>query len=553
MLGTIRFTGSAYVIQAAPHVRARLRRLFISAQAGQGTRITLSDTLGNSEDLAWFLDRYPLAEEEAGTLDHLRQRAATSRHIRSECEALMASNTPPAPLPTKIPLRDYQLQGVRLLRLKQRLLCGDDLGLGKTAVALGAIADGAFPAIVVCQTHLQQQWVRESAKFLTRVFPHIVQKARPYRLPTHNLLVIPYSKLGGWRDHLRDYKLVIFDECQELRRDGTLKYEAAAQISAACEMSLGLSATPIYNYGDEIFHVLEAIHPGSLGTKQEFLREWCSGMGSFNYKVNDPQSLGTWIQENHLMLRRRRRDVGKELPAVTRVTREVEHDARRVKELGQKGAQLAHAVLQGSFTERGQAARELDSLMRQQTGIAKAPHVAEAVADLVHSGEKVVLLGWHREVYAIWQTVFEQAGIRSVLYTGSESTKQKDDAVQAFVQGDAQVFIMSLRSGAGLNGLQTVSSLIVVGELDWSPQVIEQCIGRLNRDGQPDPVTALFLVSSAGSDPLIASILGLKREQSDGIINPETINLGNEDAISQQVCENRGTALAKAILHPNPS
>src|SRR5579884_3848269 len=50
---------------------------------------------------------------------------------------------------------------------------------------------------------------------------------------------------------------------------------------------------------------------------------------------------------------------------------------------------------------------------------------------------------------------------------------------------------MSLRSGAGLDGLQEDCTVGVFGELDWSPEQHRQCIGRLDRDGQtvtPRPV-----------------------------------------------------------------
>ena len=46
-----------------------------------------------------------------------------------------------------------------------------------------------------------------------------------------------------------------------------------------------------------------------------------------------------------------------------------------------------------------------------------------------------------------------------------------------------------------------------------------QFLGRLRRDGQEVPVTAFFLVTDGGSDPVIAEILGLKRSQSDGMLD----------------------------------
>jgi SNF2 family DNA or RNA helicase len=80
---------------------------------------------------------------------------------------------------------------------------------------------------------------------------------------------------------------------------------------------------------------------------------------------------------------------------------------------------------------------------------------------------------------------------------------------------------MSLRSGAGLDGLQDVCNTIVFGELDWSPGVHEQCTGRVYRDGQEHGSVAYYLVSEDGSDPIVADVLGLKKQQIEGIKDPD--------------------------------
>lgn len=165
------------------------------------------------------------------------------------------------------------------------------------------------------------------------------------------------------------------------------------------------------------------------------------------------------------------------------------------------------------------AAEELSMVLRQATGIAKAPYVAAFVRLLVESGERVVLYGWHRECYRIWQAQLED--LNPVLYTGSESEPQKRRAVEAFVEGDAQVICISLRAGAGLDGLQHASRTVVFGELDWSPGVHEQNVGRVFRDGQKEPVTAYMLVADTGSDPIVADVLGLKRGQIEGVRDPD--------------------------------
>ena len=179
---------------------------------------------------------------------------------------------------------------------------------------------------------------------------------------------------------------------------------------------------------------------------------------------------------------------------------------------------LAHKVLEGRFTERGQAARDLDRMLRQATGVAKAPHVAAYVDMLARDARKIVLCGWHRDVYDIW--LARLAHLRPVLYTGTETPKQKRAAKQAFVEGEARLFILSLRSGSGLDGLQEVSNDVVFGELDWSPQVHRQIIGRLRRPPNADQVTAHYLCTDGGSDPGLMETLGIKADQSRGILDP---------------------------------
>ena len=104
--------------------------------------------------------------------------------------------------------------------------------------------------------------------------------------------------------------------------------------------------------------------------------------------------------------------------------------------------------------------------------------------------------------------------------------------------------MISLRAGAGLDGLQySGCRTIVFGELDWSPGVHEQNIGRVHRDGQPDPVVAYYLVADDGADPIMVETLGLKQDQVDGIRNPDDIFPERKGGPGKDI-----SALAKAYL-----
>jgi superfamily II DNA or RNA helicase len=430
--------------------------------------------------------------------------------------------------------RDYQLVAADLALTTRSLLLADDLGLGKSMSGLLALRDNSYlPALIVCPTHLPRQWQSELAKTLPFLQAHIARSARPYevwqQLDLHghspDILIMNYHKLAGWADHLAgEIRCVIFDEAQELRREESDKYRAAARIAKQAELRIGLTATPVYNYAGEIHNIMSVLAPDVLGSKAEFAREWGGDGWNNKLKVKNPRALGTYLRDQGVMLRRTRADVGRELPEVVRVPHSVDADEDVHEQLMRGTVDLADVILNGKPKEAFTAAGELDWKMRRATGVSKAPYVAEFTKMVLESEQRVVLFGWHRDVYAIWLKRLDLA--RPVLYTGSESPTQKERAKERFLKNpedpdSARVLIMSLRSGAGLDGLQEAASVAIFGELDWSPAMHDQCIGRLHRDGQEQSVVAYFLVSDIGSDPVVADVLNVKRTQSEPLRDPD--------------------------------
>jgi SNF2 family DNA or RNA helicase len=176
--------------------------------------------------------------------------------------------------------------------------------------------------------------------------------------------------------------------------------------------------------------------------------------------------------------------------------------------------------------------------VRQATGVGKAKFVAEFVRMIAENDERVTVFCWHREVYSILLEMLsdERLGdLKPTMYTGTESVKQKQEAKDRFCGGDSRVMLMSLRSGAGLDGIQHHCRVGVFAELDWSPAVIEQCEGRIARDGQPDPTLFYYLLSTGGSDPVLADLLGVKRGQIEGIRDPNGAFEHGLDAEGQNV------------------
>lgn len=533
--GTIKYTPAGWRIETEPFVRARLKRVFPRAPQHAATHITISATPENTRELHWFLQRYPM---EVDRPDLLERMAAEHRDTEQRLAELMAGHTAPPVITLAEPPREYQRMAAQVLDLKLGMLLADDLGLGKTVSAICAMVDQAnLPALVVCPAHLPRQWKRMINRFAPALNVHILKKGTPYDLTPRrranqldllpaslpDVIITSYHKLRGWAETLAGVvQLVVYDECQALRSPGTEIYAAADLVAQRARRRLGLSATPIYNYGSEFHSVISVLSPDALGTHAEFIREWCTSAPGDKARLSDPKEFGAYLRREGIMLRRTRAEVGRELPPLSKVIHEIDADQKALDAIKGDAMALARIVLQHNEQFRGekmQAAGEFDALMRQATGIAKAPYVVEFVKLLRESGEPVVLFGWHRAVYEVWMEGLAEHS--PVLYTGTESANQKAEAIEAFVSGRAGVLIMSLRSGAGVDGLQGTATTVVFGEIDWSPGVHEQCIGRVHRDGQDDPCTAYFLLSEAGADPIMAEVLGMKRDQIEGVRNPD--------------------------------
>ena len=501
-----------------PHVAIAFKRLFPRV-SHTATVLNISDTDEVRADLEWFTRRYPLATNDQ---DELAAGSGRVADKIAERDRILLPDWKPGELAG---FRDgmapyvYQSQAARIALNNPGLLLGDDVGLGKTISALAILAMGApLPGMVVVQPHLASQWASQIEKFTT-LRAHVIKGRTPYDLPPADVYIFRYSNIAGWVDVIKTgiFRTVIYDEVQELRHGrGTSKGVACHLATQCAAMPIGLTATPIYNYGDEIHSVMNFIRPGLLGDPSEFMREWCGG----GRIVKNPDGLGSYLRDTGIFLRRTEDDptVDASMPPPNIIDWEVSFDQSAADGEEAITRALAMTVMRGSFVEAGQAARELDMKMRQITGIAKARSVAAYVRLLLQDAPRVLLAGWHRDVYSIWQDVLSE--FNPVLYTGSESAAGKDRSVKAFTEGDARVMMISLRSGVGLDGLQHHCQDVVFGELDWSPQVHYQIIGRLRRPGQLGQVSAHYLHTTEGSDPVLLETLGIKRDQSRGISDP---------------------------------
>ncbi|WP_196161004.1 DEAD/DEAH box helicase [Reinekea sp. G2M2-21] len=505
------------------HVAIRLKRMFPRVATGATGRFELTHSPDTAADILWFTQRYPLVVAEQDST-YLKQQTEAYLVNQAEADRIKLPDYQPTErggLKKGQVFRGYQNIFLDWAGIVQSGILIDDVGLGKTYSGLGlyTLANCA-PLVIICEPHLQKQWYEKAQSFIAGTV-HLAKTNKPYDLPPSDVYIFKYTQLAGWVDVLSAgwVKAIAFDEVQQLRHGrNTNKGEAAFQICQVVDIKFGLTATLIYGYGIEAYNIISLFKPDLLGTADEFVREWCDGDFGAKKVVRDPDALGSYLVENNVVLRRRKQDVGQEAKQLKPELYWIDPDEKSVADAEALAEKLAITTLTGSFEESGQAAREFDMRMRELTGISKAKAVAAWVRMFVESGTPVILFGWHREVYRIWNN--ELYDLKPAMFTGSETLAQKEENKQRFLNCETDVLIMSLRSGSGTDGLQYRCSTAIHGELDPAPNIHVQANGRLDRDGQEDEVFAFYAVTNYGSDPVMLDVLGLKESQGRGIQDP---------------------------------
>ena len=513
-----------WVVKGDPGVTELCKRLFPGTDTSKRGEARFTAHRRIVGDLNWLMLRYPLTVK-AADMQRWENALAEAREyvIRREEARLMPVRVAPNPTTFAGKLTAFQEEGLGFLLRTERGLLADEMGLGKTVQALAMLSEtGAYPALVVAPPHLMRNWQNEIERFVrkpdgTPLTVHVIKGLKPYQLPQADIYLMHYLLLRGWKEALPDAQIptVIFDEIQELRHAGTEKYSAASLLAEAANRVIGLSGTPIYNRGAEIWNVVNILDYHFLGDYESFTREWCYGYG--NQIVAKPELLGEKLREEGLMLRRTKQEVLKDLPPKRRLVMAVDSDDAVYRRLMQP---VQQTILQFKTNAEANASQralweiEIERGERQATGIAKAPYVAQFVRALLDADEKVLLFAHHHEVMDIYKKelhVFSPAFI-----TGRETPAMKERSVERFMTGKTNLCCISLRAAAGLN-LQR-ASCVVFGELDWSPAVHSQAEDRAHRMGQTDSILCYYLVASEGSDQDMQDALGLKVSQFVGLM-----------------------------------
>jgi SNF2 family DNA or RNA helicase len=462
---------------------------------------------------------------------------------------------------------DYQLRAasVVLQRMSGRAILADEVGLGKTIEAGIVLSELrlrglARRVLVLTPTGLVAQWGEEfERKF---AIPTAVATREGWAPTGVTLLstedpVVLASLATARRRPLCDllteveWDLVVVDEAHRVRNPRTASSRLVRSLRA--RFMLLLTATPVENRIDDLYHLVSLVRPGHLGTIGEFRRR--HGAQS-NERPATPQSATEGTagvaglddlrrSMRDVMVRHRRSEVALMLPRRLAETLPVQPSeveaalygqiARRVRIEGrQAGAGRTMAlrtVLRLAGSSPQAVAPTLDRMdwfdLAEQARSVPTCAKTSALGILLHrhvaAGEKVIVFTSFRESLALLVGAVEALGLPVAEYHGGLVRRAKDAAIASF-EHDVDVLVSTESAGEGRN-LQFCHAMINF-DLPWNPMQIEQRLGRIHRIGQTHDVVLTNLVNRGTIEDHILDVLHNKLNLFELVVGELDMVLG---------------------------
>ncbi len=445
-------------------------------------------------------------------------------------------------------LLNFQKEGLDfLLKSSGNALLADEMGLGKTVQTLAYVASEkqTFPLLVVAPLVTLKNWEREIEKFLKKKSRNgrilesespsvtLIRTGKSKELPKSDIYVINYELLYKRNGDLSKVgiKTLVCDEVHNLRSKTTQKYKSIKKLAALSSVCyrIGLSGTPIYNRGSEIWPIIDILKPGLLGSFKEFCEYFCyvNDKGKAIVLENKRASLRNELQK-HVMLRRKKSDVLKELKDKVRYKEVISADTDfYIEELDKiwKKLEKEQKDAETSFSKAASYHRAIQS-ERQIAGLAKLSHVINFVKNIMEIEESVVVFCHHKVIHKLLNENLQE--FSPVAIIGGQSDNLRQDQIDKFQKGESKLMIAGIRAGnVGIN--LTRAKYVIFAELDWSPAIHRQAEDRLHRIGQKNTVFAYYLIGNGTLDDHVASILVDKSYEIDAIMDDTADTYENKD------------------------
>ncbi len=454
---------------------------------------------------------------------------------------------PEVPKGVKTKLRDYQKEGfqwlVNMSEWGAGVCLADDMGLGKTIQALSLLLYRAKhscgPALVVAPTSVGFNWVQEAKRFTSGLKVLLYRDADRGDLLEHlrsnTVLVTSYHILQLDREKLskQEWGTVVLDEAQAVKNSRTKRSQSVRSLNA--KWKFALTGTPMENSLSELWSLYRVLNPSLLGTWEHFKRSFVEPIEKGKDEKRR-KMLSRMLRP--FILRRKKTEVLKELPLRTESEIYVEftpseekmYTALRQEALKELKKTPPSTSLEKkrdttAVTEENRHFKVLSWLTKLRQFCcdprilspdipihsSKLELFLDTVTGLLAENHRALVFSQFTSYLSLVREAVEERGISYQYLDGSVKAKDREERVNAFQNGEGEIFLISLKAGgAGLN----LTGADYVFHLDpwWNPAVEDQASDRAHRIGQTRPVT-IYRMLVKGS--IEEKILSLHKEKRD--------------------------------------
>ncbi|MDP7322300.1 MAG: DEAD/DEAH box helicase [Bacteriovoracaceae bacterium] len=411
--------------------------------------------------------------------------------------------------------REYQLTGYQWLRFLFENRFGaclaDDMGLGKTLqtiIFLESIIDQVEKVIIVCPVSILLNWQNEIEKFSTLAVDIYYGESRTLNEDKKIILtsygVMKKESYTTFKDI--NFDILIMDEVQHLKNIRSQGATAARNLNA--KFRICLTGTPVENDLSEFYNIMDLSIPGIWGDLSLF-----RSSSSKKSRLIARQTVRPFI------LRRTKEQVLTELPEKVENhiylnfnEAEKEHYLSTLASIRKK----MQTVQQGrKYTEILKSLLQLRQLCLWQNHkfllSTKIDFLLENLEQLLEEGHKVLVFSQFTTYLDHIQNKIRERSWNFARIDGSQNMKKRQAEVDRFQNGDAQVFLISLKAGGvGLN--LTAASYIFLMDPWWNPAVENQAIDRAYRIGQENKLTVYRPIIKYSVEEKVLVLQNTKKE-----------------------------------------
>lgn len=410
--------------------------------------------------------------------------------------------------------RPYQVAGYNWLRFlyehKFGACLADDMGLGKTIqtiMLLQTLKDTLKKVLIVCPVSILYNWRNELEKFSDLTYTIYYGDEREFKTDAKVILTSyglmkkeSFSTLGE-----EEFDILIFDEVQHLKNVRSLGANAARQLKA--KFRICLTGTPVENDLSEFYNIMDLCVPGVWGD-----------LGIVRSASKNKNRLLARKTVKPFILRRTKDQVLKELPEKIENHVFLDFSQEEKDFYQQKLNAIRSRMIVPGAKRYGDVLKSLLE-MRQLCLWQKQPDFHSVKIDfLMENLEQLVIEGHKSIVFSQFTTYLDMIenkirvqGWKMARIDGSQTIKKRGEQVELFQNGDAQIFLISLKAGGfGLN--LTAASYIFLMDPWWNPAVERQAIDRAHRIGQENKLTVYRPIIKDSVEEKVLVLQQSKRE-----------------------------------------